>query len=200
MVDCEILPNGHHSESLIAALDRMLNRNHHCLEHVDQWLINLGPGSFTGLRIALATVKAMTLVYPRPILTVDGSEIRALSGWSDKAKAQGITVLTQLTPQRWLQTDFAINEKKLLPMSPKTHQSEALWQPQPGFLVITDEGTDEPLRKRGLNPTRIIPTAGILLENFARCISLKWVETIKDQRLLAPNYYPNPWIGFGKNA
>ncbi len=47
------------------------------LKEVDYLAIDIGPGSFTGLRIGLTLAKALALVYPFPLLPLSSLEILA---------------------------------------------------------------------------------------------------------------------------
>lgn len=50
-----------HSVRLLAELDRLLKQNRVKPADIDLFCVGLGPGSFTGLRISLSTVKAFAL-------------------------------------------------------------------------------------------------------------------------------------------
>jgi tRNA threonylcarbamoyladenosine biosynthesis protein TsaB len=57
-----------HSMNLIEMIDAVLNDAGARLSDVDVFAVAVGPGSFTGLRIGLATVKAFAEVNRRPIV------------------------------------------------------------------------------------------------------------------------------------
>jgi len=59
-----------HSSGLIPAIDRALKTASLKLEDINALAISIGPGSFTGLRIGLATVKAINLALGIPIVDV----------------------------------------------------------------------------------------------------------------------------------
>lgn len=50
--------NEKHSENLLPAIDQLLANNHITLDGIDCLGIVTGPGSFTGIRVGLATLKA----------------------------------------------------------------------------------------------------------------------------------------------
>uniref|UniRef100_A0A7V6CEL3 tRNA (Adenosine(37)-N6)-threonylcarbamoyltransferase complex dimerization subunit type 1 TsaB n=1 Tax=Thermodesulfobacterium geofontis TaxID=1295609 RepID=A0A7V6CEL3_9BACT len=45
------------------------------LDSLDYYAIDIGPGSFTGLRIGLSILKGLNLVYPRPVIPVSSLEV-----------------------------------------------------------------------------------------------------------------------------
>ena len=49
------------------------------LEKVDYYAIDVGPGSFTGLRIGLSVLKAFAIAYPKPVIPVTSLEVLASS-------------------------------------------------------------------------------------------------------------------------
>lgn len=59
-----------HSERLLPAIDRLLALADTPLEAVGALAVSIGPGSFTGLRIGLATVKAFAFDERRPLAGV----------------------------------------------------------------------------------------------------------------------------------
>ena len=59
-----------HSTNLIEMIDAVLSEADARLSDVDVFAVAVGPGSFTGLRIGLATVKAFAEVNQRPIVGI----------------------------------------------------------------------------------------------------------------------------------
>lgn len=66
-----------HSERLLPAMDQVLRDARLSLGEVEGYAIALGPGSFTGLRIGLGTLKGLVLAAERPVAGVGTLEALA---------------------------------------------------------------------------------------------------------------------------
>jgi len=64
-----------HSAEIFPAIQDLLIRHSQTTENIDQVHIAIGPGSFTGLRIAAALAKAMHLAQGIRIVTVDSLDV-----------------------------------------------------------------------------------------------------------------------------
>jgi tRNA threonylcarbamoyladenosine biosynthesis protein TsaB len=62
----------HHLTELIPLLQNLLEENHLSIDDIDYLTINRGPGSFTGLRIGITTVRTLSQIKKIPIIPVDG--------------------------------------------------------------------------------------------------------------------------------
>ena len=45
------------------------------IERADYFVVDVGPGSFTGLRVGISLVKALTLVYEKPVVALSSLEV-----------------------------------------------------------------------------------------------------------------------------
>lgn len=68
-----------HSEKLLPLIDDILNNSSTTLKDIDLFAVTTGPGSFTGIRIGLATIKAFAKVYSKKIYAVNSLEVMAYS-------------------------------------------------------------------------------------------------------------------------
>ncbi len=66
-----------HSSRLLAAIDLLLGSLHWDIREVDGYAVTPGPGSFTGIRIGLSTVKSFAFASGKPIASV--SSLQALA-------------------------------------------------------------------------------------------------------------------------
>jgi tRNA threonylcarbamoyladenosine biosynthesis protein TsaB len=69
-----------HSNTLLADLDKLLNQTTFKLADIDLFAVAAGPGSFTGLRIGIATVKALAATLDRSCAAVPTLQAVALAG------------------------------------------------------------------------------------------------------------------------
>ena len=63
-----------HSENLVPMVKTLLDNLNLKVSDIDLYGVAIGPGSFTGLRIGIATVKAFAHVYNKPIVGVSTLE------------------------------------------------------------------------------------------------------------------------------
>jgi len=69
----------HHSELLLPGVERMLQEAHVPLPELDLLACTVGPGSFTGIRIGVSTVKGLALAAGKPVVGVSALEALALN-------------------------------------------------------------------------------------------------------------------------
>jgi len=69
-----------HSNTLLADLDKLLAEAQITLSEIDLFAVAAGPGSFTGLRIGIATVKALAETLARPCAAIPTLQAVALAG------------------------------------------------------------------------------------------------------------------------
>ena len=81
-------PKVSHSNTLLADIDKLLAETRISLADVDVFAVATGPGSFTGLRIGIATIKALSATLDRPSIGIPTLEAVALaSGISENSVA-----------------------------------------------------------------------------------------------------------------
>ena len=77
-----------HSNTLLNDIDKLLREAEVDLSEIDLFAVAIGPGSFTGLRIGIATVKGLAATLDRPCAGVPTLHAVALSaGASDQSVA-----------------------------------------------------------------------------------------------------------------
>jgi tRNA threonylcarbamoyladenosine biosynthesis protein TsaB len=72
-----------YSAQLIPALDEALHKANLKKRDIDAFVVASGPGSFTGLRVGLSTIKALSEVLEKPIVAVSTLEAAAFVANAD---------------------------------------------------------------------------------------------------------------------
>ena len=73
----ELLADYPHAVELPGAVKRVLQEAQTSLAQVDAIVVDIGPGSFTGLRIGLAFVKALAFAAKKPIVGISSLDVLA---------------------------------------------------------------------------------------------------------------------------
>jgi len=92
-----------HAEALIGLIDRALATAGWNKTQIDLIASCVGPGSFTGLRVGLATAKGIALALDRPIIGVGSLEAMAAAAFAgpwDSASAEGAAVVALLDARK----------------------------------------------------------------------------------------------------
>lgn len=68
-----------HSVILMTIIQNLLNNNNLNVDDIDGYVVSKGPGSFTGLRIGMATIKGLSFGSNKPYVSVSSLDALALS-------------------------------------------------------------------------------------------------------------------------
>jgi tRNA threonylcarbamoyladenosine biosynthesis protein TsaB len=79
VIEVAFLDRGNFSEQLIPQIAALLTKRNFTKNNIDAFIVASGPGSFTGLRVGLAAIKALAEVLAKPIAAVSLLEALALA-------------------------------------------------------------------------------------------------------------------------
>lgn len=85
------------SDSIIPAIDSILRKARVSCAALDGYVVGLGPGSFTSLRVGLSTIKGFCLATQKPVVGL--SSLDAIAMNVNAAPAQDICVITDAKRQ-----------------------------------------------------------------------------------------------------
>jgi tRNA threonylcarbamoyladenosine biosynthesis protein TsaB len=60
-----------HSEIIITAVERLLKDTGNSFENIDKFALSQGPGTFTGIRVAMTAIKTFSQILNKPIVAID---------------------------------------------------------------------------------------------------------------------------------
>src|SRR5215469_9992140 len=156
VLDAVPLAGGTFSAQLVPQIAALVVRNQLAKSDIGGFAVVTGPGSFTGLRVGLAAVKALGEVLRKPIAAVSLLEAMASS-----AGAEGrILAVIDAGRQELYAGTYAVQEAALLCLSEQLFSLDELSSQARGNLVVVFEpDLAERLGKQGL-AVRLIPYPG----------------------------------------
>lgn len=105
-----------HSEILTKNVDLLLSRNQISYSDIDHFAVGVGPGSFTGLRVALNFIRTSAFIHNKPVLVANSHELIALSQLSHFEKFRvAITAFRNLIYVADFEKDTSGKLRTLLP-------------------------------------------------------------------------------------
>ncbi len=95
-----------HSEMLVVEIKNLLDANKITFNDLELIIATNGPGSYTGIRVALATLKIIKITTQKPVLTVNCCEVLADKYLKNHKK---ITVAIQASGEEIYYAKYLIN-------------------------------------------------------------------------------------------
>jgi len=160
-----------HSRRLLTGIDWLLGENNIDPAEIDGLAVGLGPGSFTGLRIAMATVKGLATAMAKPLLGISTLDALALNCSGDKPLCALIDARKKEVYRRWYLQD-----------------ERGVYRPHGNIAALTPQDLAQEVTESTL-------FVGDGLLSYGRQIK----ENLGDSMLMAPRslYYPSAAaIGF----
>jgi tRNA threonylcarbamoyladenosine biosynthesis protein TsaB len=156
----EILPltGGAFSAQLVPQIATLLGKHKYSKTDLEAFAVANGPGSFTGLRVGLAAIKALAEALQKPIVAISLLEAIASVAWnSAESRAAGSRVLAAMDAGRG---DIYVGDYELAPQlcmhSERLLSREELVAVANGKTIVTpDAGLAETVRAAGIPVERI---------------------------------------------
>ncbi|WP_300367229.1 tRNA (adenosine(37)-N6)-threonylcarbamoyltransferase complex dimerization subunit type 1 TsaB [Brachyspira sp.] len=98
-----------HNEEILPVLDKLLKENKISLDEINYIALGIGPGSFTALRIAFATIKSICYVKKIPIIGISSLETL----YQNIKNYDGIKAAMIDARKGSIYTDIYLNDKKI---------------------------------------------------------------------------------------
>ncbi|MDZ7289836.1 MAG: tRNA (adenosine(37)-N6)-threonylcarbamoyltransferase complex dimerization subunit type 1 TsaB [candidate division KSB1 bacterium] len=189
-----------HAEVLAESIEHLLRLSGISVNNIDAFAVSIGPGSFTGLRIGLATAKGLAFASSKPIVAVSTllAQAEASGKWQVASivpviKARQNEIYTARFRSAW-PVAIAESEEVLLPLSefPQWLQTPAVLCGN-GMPMLQAEG----ILDKSENIT-IVPEAAAMLSGglIARLGAIKFAAgEVADLATLEPRYLQEFEIG-----
>ena len=181
----EVVPlaGGTFSAQLIPQIAALLGQHGFTKNDLGGFIVVSGPGSFTGLRVGLAGIKALAEVLHKPIAAVSLLEAIAIAS----GKRGQITALLDAGRGELYVGDYEVSEDRALPVVERIIKHEEFQASSNRSLVVTpDQAVSESVATSGVSVT-LIPAvdAGTIAPIGFRKMQAE--ETVSPERLEA-NY------------
>lgn len=167
-----------HSELLLVATQELLRSRELGLDSVSRLITSSGPGSFTGLRIALSSLKAIATAKKLPLEMVSSSECRARSYILRNASIKDLSVVTRVASVSYQNARF---------------ENGAFTEDGPlgGELILVDStNTQEWVATQVPTPTVLFPSSAEFLgECLLSCATRRTHNSLEELISAAPNYF-----------
>jgi tRNA threonylcarbamoyladenosine biosynthesis protein TsaB len=174
-----------HSTNLIAMIQQVLSEADVTLSDVDLFAVAVGPGSFTGLRIGLATVKAFAVHLDRKVVGV--ATLAAVAHAS--GATGGVVSLLPAGRGEVFAQRFSIDGGKVNTIDDAQHLSPtAVAEKYAGLTPFTFAGEGVRMfEKVGTNSDAVLPT-GPLLTPLASSVAVLGFAAYRQGQAMTPDH------------
>jgi tRNA threonylcarbamoyladenosine biosynthesis protein TsaB len=111
-----------HSSWLHAAIQESFKETSTAPSQLDAVAVNIGPGSYTGLRVGLSAAKGLCYALQKPLITINSLELTAFA-----AQAEATAFICPVIDARRMEVFFAVYNKQLEPLQ------------NPAALIVNNE-------------------------------------------------------------
>ncbi|HEY2961124.1 MAG TPA: tRNA (adenosine(37)-N6)-threonylcarbamoyltransferase complex dimerization subunit type 1 TsaB [Pyrinomonadaceae bacterium] len=176
-----------HSNTLLADLDKLLAESQIKLPDIDLFAVAVGPGSFTGLRIGIATVKALAATLDCPCAAIPTLHTVALAGGASEAS---VALLPAGRGEVFAQLFSVVNDGAVTSLDEASHIAPKKMFDKYGSLESVLWCGEGAIAQRELIESsgagkhwRIAPQT----RNLARYVAALALRRLRDEELVAPD-------------
>jgi tRNA threonylcarbamoyladenosine biosynthesis protein TsaB len=170
----EVVPlvGGTFSAQLVPQVAALLSKHGFKKQHIDAFAVASGPGSFTGLRVGLAAIKALAEILGKPIVAVSRLEAVAIAGG---VQGRVLAFLDAGRGEAYLGR-YEVSDKRATMIEERLVNQEALTLSDgDSTLVTSDAGIAETLVAKGI-PVREVP-----VQRSDAIVRLGWKKILADE-------------------
>ncbi|WP_375623055.1 tRNA (adenosine(37)-N6)-threonylcarbamoyltransferase complex dimerization subunit type 1 TsaB [Bartonella sp. TT119HLJHH] len=132
--------NKGHAEKLIGQITQIMTQANMTLDQVERIAVNIGPGSFTGVRVGVATARALALALEIPAVGVSALEALAAQVTTNENSTSAITVVIEAGRDMFYHQNF---HKDLTPLgAPGLKTIENILEDLPKKTRLTGSAAD----------------------------------------------------------
>ncbi len=157
----EVETDRRHAEELTPLLEKTLGQAGVVIADIEQFIVDVGPGRFTGLRVGLATVRTLALATGRPVIGLTSLETLA---WAEPQRP--VVAVIDARRSEVFQQRF---DEGVVPAGPAVVGLPSELAPLAAGAVIVGDGADRydeiyrAVDGHGLRPGRA-PSAAAMIE------------------------------------
>jgi tRNA threonylcarbamoyladenosine biosynthesis protein TsaB len=159
----EVVPlaGGTFSAQLVPQIAALLAKHGFTKHDIGGFVVASGPGSFTGLRVGLAAIKALAEILDKPIAAVSLLEAVAIT-----SGVQGcVTALLEAGRGEVYLGEYEVAGDSARLVEERLLRREEVWAGEPSKLVTADEALAKEVQAAGLSISTIeAVTAGTIVE------------------------------------
>lgn len=157
-----------HAERLMGQIAAVMKEAGKNFTDIDRIGVNTGPGSFTGVRVAIAAARGLALALAKPAIGVNAFEALAFEA-AGHGRHQSVTVVLEAGRGAFYVQDFDADNRKI--HDPAIDTADAIAAKLPAGALLTGSGAAEIARLAQCTPASTAPTADI--ETYAALAAVK---------------------------
>ena len=97
---CENEYQKEHASFIHKAIKKLLSNTNITLQNIDAFAVTSGPGSYTGIRVAMAAAKGFCFVLSKPLITVNTLTVMALAAKKINPNQQNVLFCPMIDARR----------------------------------------------------------------------------------------------------